>query len=46
MKDVYGESDGTKVPNGRLVTALHDPTFTTLSTEDFAPGELFRDVVV
>ncbi len=46
MKDVYGESDGTKVPNGRLVTALADPAFATLSTEDFAAGELFRDVVV
>ena len=46
MKDVYGESDGTKVPNGRLVTALMKPTFKTLSTEDFAAGELFRDVVV
>jgi beta-lactamase superfamily II metal-dependent hydrolase len=46
MKDVYGESDGTKVPNGRLVTALHRKQFTTLSTEDFKPGELFRDMKV
>jgi hypothetical protein len=46
LKDVYGETDGTRVPNGRLVTALKRKPFVLLSTEQLAEGALFIDVPV
>jgi hypothetical protein len=46
LKDVYGESDGTKVPNGRLVTALGRKPFVLRSTEQLGEGVLFMDVPV
>lgn len=44
LHDVYGEADGTFVPNARLVAALKRAPISLISTESFARGQLFVDV--
>jgi hypothetical protein len=44
LHGVYGESDGTFVPNARLTAALRRPPISMISTESLGPGQLFVDV--
>lgn len=42
LSDAYGEVGGHPVPSASLTTALRD-SFRLVSTEDFAPGGLWKD---